>query len=449
MNHIKEHNYNMHDILHAIRESDIEKFRHLITSLNPYDKAEIFNSISNDDFILVIKSVYDLVEAEALVELSEHKRLMVVEEVGTDGIAASLSRLENDDIVYFVSALPHEYCESIVNALPRSERKLIRLALTYTKDQVGRLMDVDILKFKKDATILDIKVHLNNIGDDLSEDTRDVFIVGDDDVLIGMVSLFSILTTDEEQSVMSVLNHDFKTVYDTDDKSEVAYTFRKYNLTSLPVIARDQRIIGSISSDSALEILQSESDEDLLKLGGVAENYEDINIFKKAYSRFIWLFFNLCAAFISASVIGKFSHTISKYSILAIFLPVVASIGGNSGNQTVILIIRMIALKTINKLNARYIMTREIMIGVVNSLLFLIVGLVFGYFVSHDLHVAQVFAVALACNILLSSILGFAIPMTVRRLNIDPAPTSSIFLTTMTDFLGFLMFLSIASIFFK
>jgi len=444
-----EHNYNMHDIMQAIQSDDIIKFRFLITSLNPYDKAEILNSVSNDDFCFVIKSIYDLIESEALVELNEQKKSLLLENIQPNEVAKSISKLENDDIVHFISSLPNELRNEILYEIPRSDRKIINLALTYTKDQVGRLMDIDILKFSKDKKIEDIKIALQEIGDDLSEDTRDVFIVDEDNILIGMVNLFSLLTINSEQSVMSVLNHDFKTVKDIDDKSEIAYIFRKYNLTSLPVIGRDEKIIGCISSDSAIEILNIESDEEILRLGGVSENYEGINIFKKSYSRFIWLFFNLNAAFLSASVIGEFNAIIQKHALIAIFLPVVASIGGNSGNQTTILIIRMIAMKSINKLNRFSIFFRELFIGFVNGLMFLITGTLFAYLISDTKIVAIIFGFSLACNIFISSFLGFFIPILMKKINFDPATTSSIILTTITDFMGFFIFLSMIGIFLK
>lgn len=448
----REHSYNIEQVLMAFFDKDVEKLRFLITKLNPYDKSEIFNSVSIDDFIWAISDCFDLIESEALIEFNENKIKLLAQEIDTVKLSDALLRLETDDISYFISVLDHEKQQEILHLIPKDERKDVKLALTYTKDQVGRLMDVDFLTFNKDAQIKNIKDILSNpnTSDDLSEDTRDVFILDENGYLIGTVSLFLVLTNEDDKSIMSILNPDFKTVQDIDDKAEIAYIFEKYNLTSLAVIGRDEKIIGVISSDVAREILQEENSANMLRLSGISiENYDEGSFYKKSFSKFVWLFVNLIASIAAAKVIGNFDKALSHHPMLALFLPVVASIGGNSGNQVSSLMIRMIATKSINKLNKFGVFAKEFVSSLVSSFFVMSMAFSIGYFIAESHVIAALFAFAVGFNIILSSIYGLIVPFFVRRLGFDPALTSSIFVTALTDASGFFIFLYLISIFLK
>ena len=435
--------------MEKIASHDIEYLRSVLTPLNPYDKSDAINSIKDQDLLAILGEIYDILEPETLLGLTHQKKKIFIEEVGIEKIANNLLRVENDDIVGFISDVKDEYRYEILHYIPRLQRKSLQLALTYTKDQVGRLMDTDFLTFTKDSSVADAKNRLAESGNDLSLDTRDIFVVDDEQMLIGTVNVFLLFTASNDSPLMSILKDDFKTVNDVDDKAEVAYIFNKYSLTSLPVVDREGAMIGFISSDIAMEVTTDEGHEDILRLGGGVVIDDDEGIIKRIYTRFIWLFVNLNMAFISSSVISKFEGIIGKYSFLAALFPIVASIGGNSGMQTITLTVRMIALKSLTDLNRSVIFLREIFISVVNSVMFIVITFMFSYLMYGNVAISSIFALAIFANICISTILGLFIPLIMRKLGTDPAITSSIFLTTATDCIGFGIFLSLVTIFFK
>lgn len=446
--HIEEKSYNIADFLNKIDEKDVEYIRRALTPLNPYDKSDVLNSIKEVDLEEIINDIYDILEPESIIELDYARKKMILDKIGVDQVTNTLLRLENDDIIAFISGIEEVYHQQILNYVPRQQRKALKLALTYTPDQVGRLMDVDFISFGKDTSVLDAKNVLLKNGDHLSTNTRDIFVLDDDGMLIGMVNILLILTSDDETPLMSILKDDFKTIHDIYDKSEIVYIFNKYNLTSLPVIDREGKMIGFVSSDIAREITVDEGNEDILRLGGgVIINDDNEDLMKRIYTRFIWLFVNLNTSFISATVIRNFEGTIGKYSFLAALFPIVASIGGNSGMQTIALVVRMIAMRSLHNLNRTKIMVREIFISVINSMMFVAITFIFSYLMYHNVTVSIIFSIAISINICISTVLGFIIPLIMKKLGTDPAITSSIFLTTATDCLGFGIFLFLVTLF--
>jgi magnesium transporter len=450
-NHEAKHAYNMDEVLTAFFEKDIDKLRLLMTQLNPYDKAEILNSISVEDFTWVMGGIFDLIEAEALIDLNDHKINILSHAIKPETILNILQKLDIEDISYFVSVLDFEKQQEYLALMPKEDRRDVKLALTYKDDQVGRMMSPDFLCFTKEQRIKDVLHEISNPSksEDLSEDTRDVFIVDEHGILIGTVSLFLILANDPEILLLSILNPDFRTIQDTENISEIGFVFQKYNLTSLAVVGRDEKIIGVISSDVAMEVISEANDENLLRLSGVTENYDEQNVFKKAQSRFIWLFINLIAAICAAKVIGGFDQQLAKHPILALFLPVVASIGGNSGNQVAALMIRTIATKSMNTINKGAIFGKEFITSAIAGLFMIFLSVGIAYWISDSQPIALIFGISVGINILLSSIFGLIVPFVMKKMHFDPAMTSSICVTAMTDAAGFFIFLYLISIFFN
>jgi magnesium transporter len=449
--HEAKHAYSMDEILIAFFEKDSDKLRVLITQLNPYDKAEILNSISVEDFVWAMSGIFDLLEPEVFIELNEHKINVLSNEGKAETILNILQKLDIEDISYFVSILDFDKQQEYLALMSKEDRRDVKLALTYKDDQVGRMMSPDFLSFTKEQRIKDVLDEISNPSksEDLSEDTRDVFIIDEHGVLIGTVSLFLILANDPDTLLLSILNPDFRTIQDTENKSEIGFVFQKYNLTSLAVVGRDEKVIGVISSDVAMEVISEANDENLLRLSGVAEDYDEQNVFKKAQSRFIWLFINLIAAICAAKVIGGFDHQLARHPILALFLPVVASIGGNSGNQVAALMIRTIATKSMNTINKGAIFGKEFLTSAISGLFMIFLSVGIAYWISHSQSIALIFGVSVGVNILLSSIFGLIVPFAMKKMNFDPAMTSSICVTAMTDATGFFIFLYLISIFFN
>lgn len=442
--------YDIKEILKANDSDDMDYLKSLITNLNPYDKAEILNSISNEDFRNIISRIFNILESEILIELNEYKIKILIDEIEEKDLIYALLRLELDDLAYFVSLLDKDNADIIISNLPKNEKKYVKRSLTYSENQIGRLVDIDFVTFTKNNYVSDVKAALFNKNDMISHDAQDIFILDEEGGnLIGTVKIVDVLTSNDDKPLISILDEDFQTVMDTDDKSEITYIFNKYNISSLIVFDRNQHIIGFISVNVAMELFAEEKDETLLRLSGVSENYVEVGVWKKSYSRSIWLALNLVTSLIAASIISQFETVIAQYSYLTIFLPVVASIGGNSGNQISAFTLSIINTRYINILNQSSIIYREIFGSILSALFIASLAFGFGFLISKSYIVAELFSLAVACNIVFSSLFGLIIPFVIKRLKLDPTLTSSIFITALTDFCGFFIFLKLISFFFK
>lgn len=446
---VEEERNNIDEIIknlsYKIKDDDKLKIRNIITPLNPYDKIYALNSITDDDFRNIIRNVYDLIESFSINELSESKIKILIDLLDIDSMESIISRLETDEIIKLIEGIDDSLIEKIFSVMPRSDRKNVKLALNYDENQIGRFIETDFVIVNQNLNIEEAVHEIKKLGDYLPNETRDIFVADEENGnLIGMINITSIIIQNYDTPIMSILNTDFKTILDTSDKSEAVYFFRKYNLTTLPVISEQGKMIGFISSDVANEISEEESDEDIFRLAGITNEHEK-GIFKNANIRFVWLFVNLISAFLSASVISKFESTISKYSFLAALIPIAASMGGNSGLQTTAVMLRMITLKSINSVNKYRIFFKELSIGLINSIFFVIICFIISTLLHNDYKIGIIFSIAVSVNILLSSFFGFIIPLIMKKIGTDPAITSTVILTTITDFFGFVILLYLAS----
>lgn len=440
--------YNLKEVVKLIEESRIDDLRGIFTPINPYDKCDILNQVKDIEFDNIILQILDIIEPEVIIKLSDNKKNILIRKIGIEGIADILLKLDNDEIIEFITDLEEDVIKKIIFNFPRFQRKSIKLALTYTSAQVGRVMETDFISVPKNSDVNYVIAQFRLNNDEISEHTRDIFVTDDDGFLIGTVSIFKIIGAEPDSPILSILNDDFKTINDASDVSEIVYMFDKYDLTTLSVLNTEGQMIGFISSDIARNITIEETKEDILRLSGVVEDDDDHRILKKSYIRSLWLFVNILACFISANVIRNFESVIAKHAFLAALIPIVASMGGNSGMQTVSLTIRMIAMKALNDVNKYIIMLREVLISLINALFFFIISYIISYFVYNSYTISLLFSTAVSINILLSALLGFFIPLFMKKIGTDPAITSTIFLTTITDFIGFSLFLYLVKLFF-
>lgn len=436
--------YDAVEIVDYIKNDQINILRDKITIFNSFDQAEILNLLKEDQFCSVISRIIDILNPEVIVSLYINHKIWLIDALGIDMIVDILEKLSIDEIIDFVSDFEDELQNEILKFISRSTRKKVKLSLQYKDNEVGRFMETDFASIHKSGTVSDIKKILSN--NDLSDDIHDIFVVDDENKIIGMITLLSILQSSDARSVMSILNNEFNTIDVNAERSDIAYIFRKYNITTLPVINKNSEVIGFISLSTAHDILTEESDEDLLRLSGVIDGDEK-SLAKNIGIRSSWLFINLIFASIAASVIGKFESTISKYSFLAAMIPIASSLGGNAGMQTAGITIRMITMQTINKVNKYSIMMREILIGFANSLIMVVICYVLSYIFIQNAIVSFIFATAVASNTIFAAFFGFTVPILMQKFKLDPAMTSPIILTSITDGMGFALFLSLAKVF--
>jgi magnesium transporter len=427
----------------------------IIKPLNVYDKIEILNYFSDEtDFLKILNAIENDIENDLIIGINRDNIDLFIQRYGYDAISSMLLELDNDKIIEVLSKVNETSNSEIVKRLPRSIRNEIKITMTYPEDSVGRFMDTDYISVMCDANVSDVieKMHANK--NNISDDMRDIFVTDNDQKIIGVLPILSLLTNKPDTKVDDIYDDDFKFINVNQDKSEIAYMFEKYRLITLPVVNNNNTVMGYISSDTAREITSSEKTEEVLKLSGITEDDIDYTMNTKIKMRFTWLLINLISGIVSSFVISNFNGVISSFSFLAALVPIVASMGGNSGMQTVAVIMRMMSLKNINDSNRMQHLGSECFSSLVTIALLSFVCFGFAMGISAMIKIPQdlrlvislLFSMSVSINIILSTIIGFWVPIVMKKLNTDPAITSTVVLTTITDSMGFFMFLFLAKI---
>ena len=370
----------------------------------------------------------------------------VIEKIDIKKLASDVSELDVDDAVDVVEDLEESDQETFLSSIPDSERKLIEEGLNYPEDSAGRLMQRKFVAVDNSWNVGNAIDYLRNETENLPEDFYDVYLVDRADKVTGIVPLGRLMSSKRDVILNKIQNKKTRTIKALTDQEEVAYQFTKYAMVSAPVIDDQDNIIGSITVDDVVEVIEEEREEDILKLGGVGQTdiFEDlINTIK---SRFSWLLVNLLTAVAASIVIVFFQASIEKVVALAVLMPIVASMGGNAGTQTLTVSVRALAMKELTASNAFKIVSKETFVGGINGFIFaLIIGLLSAYWFEDTL-LGFVIALAMILNLIIAGLAGTLIPLTLNKFNIDPALASGVILTTITDVFGFLSFLGLASI---
>ena len=336
--------------------------------------------------------------------------------------------------------------EVFLDNIPETERKLIKEGLTYPEDSAGRLMQREFVSMKVEWNVGEAIDFLRKNKSDLPEDFYEIYLLNSEYKISGIVPLGRLMGSKRSVSLMNIKNKNTRTINVLTDQEEVAYQFNKYALVSAPVVNKKDEIIGSITVDDVVDVIEEEREEDILKLGGVGQADIYDAVIDTTKSRFSWLLVNLLTAVIASVVIGFFQASIEKVVALAVLMPIVASMGGNAGTQTLTVSVRAIATKELTPSNALKIITKETFVGGINGIIFaMIIGVLSSYWFSDNL-LGIVIAMAMILNLLIAGMSGILIPLTLNKFNIDPALASGVILTTITDVFGFLSFLGLASI---
>jgi magnesium transporter len=355
--------------------------------------------------------------------------------------------LESDDAVELLEALPEESKEEILERIPLSERRLIERALLYPENSAGRRMQADFIAVPPDWTVGQTIDYMRETPD-LPERFYELYTVDGERKLRGAVPLDALLRARRPVPVAELIDEDRRRVLATDDQEEVARLFGKYNLVAAPVVDADDRLVGVITVDDVVDVIEEEAEEDLKALGGVRDEELSDTVWTIAKGRFPWLFVNMLTACLSAFVISRFEDALEKMVALAVLMPVVASMGGNAGTQTMTVAVRALATRELHRGNAYRVLRRELLVGILNGLGFaIILGLIAASaFKIADLGV--VIGLAMVTVLTCAALGGLVIPLLLSRLGVDPAVSSGPFVTTITDVVGFLSFLGIASLWF-
>ena len=430
-------------LLHRQHENEL---RALVNERHPADIAFILESLPKADRQLIWQLVRAEFDAEVLLEVADWVRQSLIETMDREDLLAATENMEADEIADLVANLPPDVVAEVQKGLTVKERAQLIEAMGYPEDSVGGIMDFEMVRVRDDVTLEVVLRYLRRLPE-LPDHTDQIFVVDRTDRLLGVLSLSALLVNDPEVIVHDVMSTDYLTLNPLDQDAEAAGAFERYDLVSSPVIDDRGRLIGRVTIADVIDVIREDSDEQALSRAGLQE--EDIfgPVNMAIRNRAPWLMLNLCTAGIAAFVASRFEDTVSHIVVLAFLMSIVAGLGGNSGNQTMTMIIRALAVGRVTAQNAWQLIKRELLVTLSVSLLGSAVAGGFAWWISNSIPIALVMVAAMIFNMLVGAMVGVLVPMVRSRLGKDPALGSSVLLTFATDSLGFFIFLGLATLF--
>ena len=434
------------EIMDALDSSEKQKVIAITKDLSAADIADIINLLPRSEIKSFIEFIENDFNPEILSELEEHIREEVINFLGPTHVAEFLQKLETDDAVHVIEDLDENDKNIILNKIPDIERKDLELSLNYPEDSAGRLMSVDFVSLSPNMNVGEA-IDSFRISDDLPIEFYEIYLVNDSSKPIAAISLSNIIRSSRDKSLKDLESHELIMISADMDRELVAYQFERFDLVSAPVIDDKGSLIGVITADDIVEVFKDEAGEDIKLLGGVGDEDITDSVIETSSNRFSWLFINLITAVIASIVIGFFGRTIEEIVALAILMPIVASMGGNAGTQTLTITVRSLSTRDLIPLNYKRIINREILVSLLNGLLFaIIIGVLSAMWFS-NFGLGLVLAIAMVINMVTAGFAGIIIPLILNKLGIDPALASSVFVTTVTDVVGFMVFLGLAALY--
>ena len=416
----------------------------LIAELHVADLADLTEQIDSGHRRRFIELVWADIDHELLVELEEGVRDEILAFLAPEKLAEAVRDLESDDVVYLLEDLDEEARSKALESLEPADRAAVTKSLAYPEDRAGRLMQGEVVKAPPFWTVGQMIDHLR-ASDDLPEDFYDIIIVDPAAKPIGTVPLSVLLGARRPVTLDSLMADDFRTLHVEEPEADVAYAFNQYHLVSVPVVDDGGRLVGIITIDDAMEVLEDEAEEDIMRLGGVGDEEISHKVWAITRRRFPWLAANLVTAIMASLVIAIFDQTISSYVALAVLRPIVASMGGNAGTQTLTVAVRALATRDLTPTNAMRIVLRETLVGLANGIGFAVIigAVVWGWYGNPWL--GGVIGAAMVVNMLVAGMAGILVPIGLDKVGADPALASGTFVTTVTDIVGFFVFLGLVA----
>ena len=431
----------------AAVEDILGQLRDLLDALHPADVAYILESLPPDDRLAVWHRVKSDRDGEILLEVSDAVRESLIADMDQGEILAAVEPLDADELADLVEDLPEEVLPELMASLDAQQRERVQSALSYERDQLGALMDFEMVTIREDVSLETVLRYLRRF-DELPAQTDKLFVINHENVLTGVLPLHWLLVNSPDKMVSEVMAPDVNTFAPDDDAYHVAQAFERYDLVTAPVVDASGRLIGRITVDAMLDLIREESESEALSRGGLREG-EDIfaSVWASLRNRWAWLAINLITAFVASRVIGLFESSIQQLVALATLMPIVAGIGGNSGNQTITMIVRALALDQITTDSAKRLWRKELLVALVNGLVWGGAIGVIAWLLYSNIALGIVMTAAMTLNLLLAAFCGVGIPILMERFGRDPAVGSSVMITAMTDSGGFFIFLGLATVF--
>lgn len=434
------------ELISRNREFDIID---LFSDMHPADIAELIDELDEEDRLHLF-SLLDVDKAsDVILELSDSSREQIIEDLSNEKLTDIIEEMESDDRADIIAELSDDQAKAVLDAIEPAESEEVKELLSYPEDTAGGIMQSELVSVSRTATINDAFQAVASAKDEI-ENINNIFVVDEEERLVGTVPLQSLITTRRFTPVVDVIDRDIPSVPVDMDQEEVARLFNKYDLVSVGVVDSENRLLGRITIDDIMDTVQEETSEDIYRIAGLGH---DDTIFNKTIDsvkkRLPWLYLNLLTALTSVLVIGFFEDTIKLMVALVFFMPVIAGLGGNAGGQTLALIIRGIALGEVTFENANRVLARQLAVGATNGIAVGLVIALIAYFWKGIPILGLVIGLAMIISVFAGTMVGVLIPLALKRLRLDPALGSNILLTAFTDAFGFLSYLTLATVFMK
>ncbi|MEZ5872317.1 MAG: magnesium transporter [Nitratireductor sp.] len=427
-----------------LENGDGDALRAAIEPLHEAELGDLLEALDSAQRAALVRLAGDSFDLTALTEVDEAVRLEIIDALPNDKIAEAVQELDSDDAVYILEDMEQEDQDEILAALPFEERLRLRRSLDYPEESAGRRMQTEFIAVPPFWSVGQTIDYMRD-DTDLPDRFHEIFVVSPTFELLGSVALDRILRTGRKARVEEIMGETRHAIEADLDQEEAARLFERYDLLSAAVVDDAKRLVGVLTIDDMVDVIHQEADEDIKRLAGVGDEELSDSVWEISKSRFLWLFVNLLTAILASAVIGIFGVAIEKMVALAVLMPIVASMGGNAGTQTMTVAVRALATRDIDSYNARRIIFREIRVGLFNGLVFaVIIGAVAALWFD-DAQIGGIIAVAMVFNMVSAALAGILIPIVLDHFEIDPAVASSVFVTTVTDVVGFFAFLGLAA----
>ncbi|MDH4564792.1 MULTISPECIES: magnesium transporter [unclassified Pseudomonas] len=430
-----------------VHRQNLAELQRKLDELHPADIAHILEALPLNDRLTVWQLVKAERDGDILLEVSDAVRESLIADMDDHELLAAAKEMDADELADLAPELPRDVIHELMESLDAQQRERVRSVLSYEEDQVGALMDFEMVTIRDDVALEVVLRYLRRLKE-LPGHTDKLFVVDYDGILKGVLPIKRLLVNDPDKEVAEVMATDPVSFHPDEDAYDAAQAFERYDLVSAPVVDKNGKLIGRLTIDEMVDLIREESENEVLNMAGLREE-EDIfaSVWKSVGNRWAWLAVNLVTAFIASRVIGLFEGSIEKLVALAALMPIVAGIGGNSGNQTITMIVRAMALDQVGTGNTSRLLRKELGVALINGLIWGgVIGLV-AYSLYGSWSLGAVMTGAMTLNLLLAALMGVLIPMTLTRMGRDPAMGSSVMITAMTDSGGFFIFLGLATLF--
>ena len=430
-----------------IKDNDTAFLNRTLKELHPSDSADLIENLIPENRTKLIELEGFNLDPEIFIELNESVQTDIFILLSTESIVNILRRLESDNALKILENLDEKKKNIVLNKLPPKDRFILQEGLSYPEDSAARIMQREFTAIPSNWSVGQTIDYLRE-NKDLPEEFLEIFIVDSDFKPIGTVPSSKVLRAPRDSKMNLIMNEMQVLIPVNMDKEEVGRLFENYNLVSAGVVDKTNKLVGMITGDDVVTVVKEEAEEDVLRLAGVGDEEITDNVLKKTKRRFSWLLLNLFTALLATWVISKFGATIEEMVALAFLMPIVASMGGNAGMQTLAVTIRAIATKELSSGNLTQIVTKEFIIGILNGLIFAVITGIIVQLWFKEINLTILIAVSMVLNMMVAGLFGILVPVSLKKFNIDPAIASSVFVTTITDVIGFLSFLGIGAYFF-